>query len=62
MSSKIQLVLKRFIDILASLVGLIILAFPFAFVALAIKLDDGGPVFFRQEGTRGCLEHGDLLS
>lgn len=49
MSLKIQLVLKRLIDILLSLIGLILLAVPFAMIALAIKLDSEGPVFFRQE-------------
>lgn len=44
-----ELFLKRSLDFTMSLIGLILLAFPFAFVAVAIKLDDGGPVFFRQE-------------
>jgi len=49
MSSKIQLILKRLIDILLSLIGLILLAIPFGIIALAIKLDSKGPIFFRQE-------------
>jgi lipopolysaccharide/colanic/teichoic acid biosynthesis glycosyltransferase len=49
MISKTQLVLKRLIDVLLSLIGLIFLAIPFALIALAIKLDSKGPVFFRQE-------------
>lgn len=41
--------LKRLVDILISSLGLLILA-PFGLlVALAIKLDSAGPVFFRQE-------------
>jgi len=40
---------KRIVDVLASGIALLVLAFPFAAVALAIKLDDRGPVFFRQE-------------
>jgi len=48
MNSKAQLVLKRLTDILLSLIGLILLAVPFAITALAIKLDSKGPVFFRQ--------------
>ena len=44
----IQLILKRLIDILLSLVGLILLVIPFGIIALAIKLDSKGPVFFRQ--------------
>jgi len=49
MSSKVQLILKRSIDILISLIGLILLGVPFALIAFAIKLDSKGPVFFRQE-------------
>ena len=49
MNSKTQLILKRLIDILLSLIGLVLLAVPFAIIALAIKLDSKGPVFFRQE-------------
>jgi lipopolysaccharide/colanic/teichoic acid biosynthesis glycosyltransferase len=41
--------MKRIVDVLASGIALLVLAFPFAAVALAIKLDDRGPVFFRQE-------------
>jgi lipopolysaccharide/colanic/teichoic acid biosynthesis glycosyltransferase len=40
---------KRIVDVLASSIASLVLAFPFAAVALAIKLDDRGPVFFRQE-------------
>jgi len=49
MNSKIQHALKRLIDILLSFIGLALLAFPFAIIALAIKLDSKGPIFFRQE-------------
>jgi len=48
MSSKIQLILKRLIDILLSLIGLVLLTVPFAIIALAIKLDSKGPAVFRQ--------------
>jgi lipopolysaccharide/colanic/teichoic acid biosynthesis glycosyltransferase len=41
--------MKRIVDVLASGIALLVLAFPFAAVALAVKLDDHGPVFFRQE-------------
>jgi exopolysaccharide biosynthesis polyprenyl glycosylphosphotransferase len=40
---------KRFLDIVVSVVGLALLAIPFALIALAIKLDSKGPVFFKQE-------------
>ncbi len=39
---------KRAVDVTLSLVALGLLAGPFAALALAVKLDDGGPVFFRQ--------------
>ena len=47
--------LKRLLDLLAAAAGLIVLAPVFLFIALAIKLDSPGPVFFRQErvGLRG---------
>ena len=44
-----QLIPKRLIDILLSFIGLVLLAVPFAIIALAIKLDSKGPIFFRQE-------------
>ena len=41
--------MKRTLDIAGSLVGLIVLSLPIAMIAIAIKLDSRGPVFFRQE-------------
>jgi lipopolysaccharide/colanic/teichoic acid biosynthesis glycosyltransferase len=41
--------IKRTLDILLSALGLVLLAPVFLVVALAIKLDSPGPVFFRQE-------------
>lgn len=43
-----QLLLKRTLDILASAVGLLILSPVFAVVALLVRLDSAGPIFFRQ--------------
>ncbi len=40
--------MSRALDVLASSFGLIILAPLFVLVAVAIRLDSGGPVFFRQ--------------
>jgi undecaprenyl phosphate N,N'-diacetylbacillosamine 1-phosphate transferase len=40
---------KRALDIFGATMGLIVLAIPFALIALAIKLDSRGPVFFRRE-------------
>ena len=41
--------IKRLFDIVCSLLGMIILSPVFLFVALAIKIDDRGPVFFKQK-------------
>jgi lipopolysaccharide/colanic/teichoic acid biosynthesis glycosyltransferase len=41
--------LKRSFDLVVSAVGLLLLAFPFAVIALAIKLCSTGPVFYRQQ-------------
>lgn len=41
-------ILKRSFDIIASAIGLIILSPVFFVVAIAIKCDDGGPVFYDQ--------------
>lgn len=43
-----QLMLKRTLDIVGSLVGMVILGIATIFVAPAIKLDSPGPVFFGQ--------------
>ena len=43
-----QQFLKRQIDIWLSLIGLILLAVPFGIIAIAIKLDSKGSVFFGQ--------------
>ncbi len=40
---------KRLFDIFFSLLGLIFLSPFFIFIAIMIKLDDGGPIFFRQQ-------------
>lgn len=44
-----QLVLKRALDLVVSVAGVIILAPVFVAIALAIRLDSRGPVFFRQQ-------------
>ena len=44
-----QRVVKRTMDILLSAAALVILAIPMCLVAIAIKLEDGGPVFYRQK-------------
>ena len=42
-------VIKRFLDIILSGVAIAILAFPMLIVAIAIKIDDPGPVLFKQK-------------
>jgi exopolysaccharide biosynthesis polyprenyl glycosylphosphotransferase len=39
---------KRFFDVVLSVIGLIVLSPVFLITAIAIKLEDGGPVFFSQ--------------
>lgn len=48
---------KRCFDVFASLFGLLFLAIPFVFIAIAIKTSSKGPVYFRQErvGKNGKL-------
>ncbi len=48
---------KRFLDILGSLIGLLILTIVFVPVAIAIKIDSPGPIFFTQEryGLQGKI-------
>ncbi len=41
--------LKRLIDIVLSLMGIIVLAIPMLIVAAAIKIDDPGPAIFKQK-------------
>ena len=47
--SRSSRVLKRLVDVLLSGMGLLLLAPVFAVVAVAIKIDSHGPVFFRQK-------------
>ncbi|MBO4508521.1 MAG: sugar transferase [Spirochaetaceae bacterium] len=44
-----QLLLKRVFDLFVAIVLLVILAIPMAIIAIAIKLDSSGTVFYRQE-------------
>ena len=46
---RFSLILKRLFDIFASLILLILLSPVFVFLAVWIKLDSAGPVFYRQE-------------
>ena len=44
-----QRVIKRTMDIILSAIALLIAAIPMIAVAVAIKLEDGGPVFYKQK-------------
>lgn len=48
--------IKRTLDVIGALVGLMILAILFVPIALAIRLDSPGPILYRQErfGLQGC--------
>ena len=46
---KISLILKRLFDLVGGLILLCILAVPMLIIAVMIKLDSEGPVFYRQE-------------
>ena len=48
MACRRNLFIKRLLDIILSLAAILVLAIPMALVALWIKLDSPGPVFFRQ--------------
>ena len=54
---KLSLVLKRVFDVVAASVLLVILAIPMAIIAIMIKLDSQGPVFYRQERVTTYGEH-----
>ncbi|MDM7892018.1 sugar transferase [Curtobacterium caseinilyticum] len=52
---------KRLLDVVGAALGLLLLAPVFAVVALAIRLDDGGPVFFRQRRVGRGRQHFSIL-
>ncbi len=53
--------LKRIIDIVLSLVGIVVLSLPILIIVLAIKLDSKGPVFFKQKRVGIHKTHFDIL-
>ena len=52
-------VIKRLIDVIMSGVAILVLALPMLIVALAIKIDDPGPVFFKQKRV-GKKKNGEI--
>ena len=54
-------VFKRLIDILLSGCGIVVLSPVYLILALAIKIDDPGPVFFRQKRVGIHKTHFDIM-
>jgi len=54
-------VFKRLIDVVLSGLGIVVLAPVYLIVALAIKIDDPGPVFFRQKRVGIYKTHFHIL-
>ena len=52
-------VIKRLIDLILSSVAIIVLALPMLVIALAIKIDDPGPILFKQKRV-GKKKNGEL--
>ena len=53
--------IKRLLDIVLSTCGIVIFAIPMAIIALAIKIDSRGPVFFKQKRVGLDKEHFEIL-
>ena len=54
---KLNLFFKRAVDLIGGLVLLVLLAIPMAIIAVMIKLDSEGPVFYRQERVTTYGKH-----
>lgn len=52
-------VIKRLIDLILSSVAIIVLALPMLIIAIAIKIDDPGPVLFKQKRV-GKKKNGEI--
>lgn len=52
-----SLVLKRAMDLVGGLILLVLLAIPMAIIAVLIKIDSEGPVFYRQERVTTYGKH-----
>ena len=56
-----QTCVKRILDFLLSLIGVIVLAIPMGLIALWIKIDSPGPVLFRQRRVGRYRTHFNIL-
>ena len=52
-------VIKRLIDLILSGIGIVVLAIPMLLIAIAIKIDDPGPVLFKQRRV-GQKKNGEI--
>lgn len=52
-------VIKRLIDLILSSVAIVVLALPMLIIAIAIKIDDPGPVLFKQKRV-GIKKNGEI--
>lgn len=52
-------IIKRLIDLILSCIAIIVLAIPMLMIAIAIKIDDPGPVLFKQKRV-GKKKNGEL--
>jgi len=52
-------IIKRIIDLVLSSVAIVVLALPMLFIAIAIKIDDPGPILFKQKRV-GKKKNGEL--
>ena len=52
-------VIKRLFDLVLSSIAIVVLSFPMLIIAIAIKIDDPGPVFFKQKRV-GKKENGEI--
>ena len=60
-SKKAYMIIKSILDFLISLLALTVLILPMVILALIIKLDDRGPVFFRQKRIGKDQKHFMML-
>ena len=54
---RLSLLIKRVFDFVVALIMLIVLAIPMVIIAVWIKLDSKGPVFYRQERVTSYGKH-----
>lgn len=56
-NNKLSLILKRVMDLVGGMVLLVLLAIPMAIIAVMIKLDSEGSIFYRQERVTTYGKH-----